>query len=226
MELPARSLRLGGGGSSLLLFLPGFLAPPSAYRSLLAPVAAGGVEVVVPALYRPGPAVLSGRLGAGEEAERAVVLGRRLAADGRPLWIAGHSRGGLVAWMASAGLPVHGVALLDPVAGGAPWLPPGPLPVGAATAPVLIVGCGRAGRCAPSDRDHATFARAIGRAEVVLLADAGHADLLDGLPGRFGSLVCAVGADPARTRAGIAALLTTFLAGGDGPAGDDPPTRK
>ena len=216
MRLPAGSLHLGVGGSPVLLFLPGFLAPPGAYHSLLAPVAATGAEVLVPALYRPGPAVLSGRFSAAEEADRAVVLGREVVAAGRPLWLAGHSRGGLVAWTASARLPVQGVALLDPVAGGAPWQAPGPLPAGATDGPVLIIGCGRGGRCAPSDRNHAMFARAVGRARVVVLADAGHADLLDGLAGRIGSITCRAGADPARTRAEIAAHLVAFLAGVDG----------
>ncbi len=214
MKLPARSLHLGAGGSPVLLFLPGFLAPPSAYRALLTPVAAGGVEVVVPALYRPGPGVLSGRFGPAEEAERAVALGDEVVGTGRALWLAGHSRGGLVAWMASARLPVGGVALLDPVAGGVPWQAPGPLPAGGATGEVLIVGCGRGSRCAPADRNHATFARAIARARVVLLPDAGHADLLDGTAGRLGSLSCGAGADPAGTRASIAAQLVAFLVGG------------
>lgn len=125
MKLPARSLHLGAGGSPVLLFLPGFLAPPSAYRALLTPVAAGGVEVVVPALYRPGPGVLSGRFGSGAEAERAIA-----------------------------------------------------------------------------------------RAVVVLLPDAGHADLFDGTAGRLGSLSCGAGADPAGTRASIAAQLVALLVGG------------
>ena len=58
-----RVLRLEPGvpGDRLLVFLPGFMSSAASYRSLLEPLTAEGISVVVPQLYRRGVAALTGR---------------------------------------------------------------------------------------------------------------------------------------------------------------------
>ena len=73
MDLPAGSQSYGSG-ERCLVFVPGFLAVPASYRSLLAPVAAIGVRVVVPLLTRPGPAALLGRVSPEKEAARLAPM--------------------------------------------------------------------------------------------------------------------------------------------------------
>jgi pimeloyl-ACP methyl ester carboxylesterase len=193
----------------MLLFLPGFATPPRAYDALLAPVQDLGLEVTVPRLY--GLNGYLGRYTAADEARAAMAL----IAGAPRVWLAGHSRGGQVAWrMASMVDPaaLAGVMVIDPVDGS------GPRSAATATAspamftcPTLIVGGGLSGRCAPVPLNHEQFARAMPAAEHVVLADMGHADMLCGGPLRWGRRLCGGGADPAAERATVTALLVEFI---------------
>jgi hypothetical protein len=196
------------------VFVPGFLTAPQAYRSLLAPVAAAGVRVVVPLLARPGPAALLGRV----TPEAEAVLLRAIVDDLRPshqdVWVGGHSRGGLVSWLAAGSMRVDGVILVDPVSGGGPpWAPVEPLPPANFPSPPVVIGLGDGGRCAPADRSHRAFAAAAPGCRHVVVPDAGHADVLDGWWARLGGLVCSRGADPDAARRAVAQLLVEVMVG-------------
>jgi len=205
---------LGRAERATLVFCPGFLVAPQAYTALLGPIADRGYRVVVPRLVRPGPRLLLGGVPIAAEAERAAAVVAALAGAGAgPVWIGGHSRGGAVAWAVAAGpTPVAGVVVVDPVAGGGPpWAgapAPPPLPDGR---PALVVGAAIGGRCAPAGRNHLRFAAAAPQAEHVVVADCGHADVLDDRSARRGRRLCGGGTDPARARATVAERIAAFL---------------
>jgi pimeloyl-ACP methyl ester carboxylesterase len=206
-------LDLGTAVHATLVFCPGFLVAPAAYAALLGPVADRGIRVVVPRLVRPGPRLLLGGVSPATEADRAaaVVASVRDAAAGTaPVWIGGHSRGGGVAWIVAATgrVPVAGVVVVDPVAGGGPpWIraaTPDPLPTGL---PALVLGAAIGGRCAPTGRNHVAFATAAPHATHVVVPDCGHADVLDDAAARRGRRLCGGGSDPARARRVVAGRI-------------------
>jgi pimeloyl-ACP methyl ester carboxylesterase len=205
---------LGHPTDPCLLFVPGFMVPPAAYRTLLTPVADAGYHVVVPSLAGHGPRMLLGRTPPEHEAAAALDVIDTLVGAGW-LALAGHSRGGLVAWLAAARRRPDRLVLVDPVAGGGPpWADVAPLaeaPVGLAP---LVIGCGLGGACAPDERNHEVFAAAAPSCTHAVLEDAGHADMLDGRVGAVGRRVCRAGSDPAAVRDRIARLLVAHLAGG------------
>lgn len=212
MSLPSGSLDLGAG-ATCVVFVPGFLTRPGAYRSLLGPLAAADVRVVVPLLHAPGPAVLLGRVTPDDDAARLVVLAGRLRAQHDAVWLAGHSRGGMVAWTAAATVEANGLALVDPVAGGGPpWTAPPALSPHRGDHPVVVIGLGDGGRCAPPDRGHRVFAAAAPGCTYVVLPGAGHADVLDGPQGRLGGALCGPGTDPAATTRAATHLLRSAIA--------------
>lgn len=213
MELPAGSMTIEGGDGRCLVFLPGFLAPPSAYRALLAPVAEAGVTVVVPRFTRPGPRLLTGRVTPAAEAALATELVAARQAVGEQVWLGGHSRGGLVAWLAALDTAPVGLALVDPVSGGGPpWAAPEPLPPHAPSCPTLVVGCGVGGPCAPEARNHRRFAERSPLATHVVVPDCGHADVLSGPTARLGGVTCGHGRDRGAALAAVTSLLAAFLA--------------
>lgn len=67
---------LGEGQGDALVFLPGFVVWPGAYRQLLQPLVRVDLSVDVRQLYRPGPAALLGRYSVEDEASDAVSLVR------------------------------------------------------------------------------------------------------------------------------------------------------
>jgi pimeloyl-ACP methyl ester carboxylesterase len=211
--LPGGSLRLGRPGGPSIVFVPGFLTPPAAYRSLLTPLADHGFDVVVPATYRPGWRALSGRFTPDDEAVAVVAVARALPGATAPLWLGGHSRGGGVAWTAAASLPACGLLLVDPVGGGGPpWRATEPVADRPPPGPVLVLGCGRAGRCAPAGRNHERFAARITPSVHEVVADAGHGDMLDDPYRRLAAGVCGGGAtDPAAVRGAMAERLLRFV---------------
>lgn len=224
MDLPAGSQSYGSG-ERCLVFVPGFLAVPASYRSLLAPVAAIGVRVVVPLLTRPGPAALLGRVSPEKEAARLAPMVAGLRCPRGTLWIGGHSRGGLVAWLASASVDPDGVLLVDPVSGGGPpWAAPDPLPPRRFRCPLVVVGLGEGGRCAPAGRGHRVFADAAPDCVHVVVPGAGHADVRDGWSARLGAILCPRGADPAAARAAVSDLLIASIA--DASDGQEGPPRR
>jgi pimeloyl-ACP methyl ester carboxylesterase len=216
-------LRLEPSGSSaevrVLVFLPGFLQGATSYRMLLEPLTAQGFSVIVPQLYRRGPAVLTGRYSVEDEARDAAALVRGEAdgrADARVL-LGGHSRGGQAAWraanlLADDGLPA-GLVLLDPVdgAGRAPSAPTASSDPVAFTCPCLVVGAGIGGRCAPEPVNHNAFAAAAPYARHVVVPTIGHGDILDDGPAARARRLCGGAPDPAPGRATVTALLTEFV---------------
>ena len=211
---------LEGHRESVLVFLPGFMTAASSYRALLEPVAAAGTTVVVPQLYRRGVAVLAGRFPVAREAAVAADLVRSTAALHRTtsVVLGGHSRGGQAAWRAAAllardGLPA-GVVLVDPVDGEG-RSSTGPVttasPAGFAC-PLLIIGAGIAGRCAPDGVNHRAFAAAAPQARHVVVRALGHADVLQGPARSIGRLLCRGSDHPDVGRATCSALVTTFVA--------------
>lgn len=179
------------------------MTAPDSYSTLLQPLAAQGVRVVVPSLYPRGLSTLLGRVSVVEEAERAVALIQSIVADapGVRIFIGGHSRGGQAAFRAARSLgrdTLAGLVLIDPVDG------QGRNPVkrtatsqtsvlGMAT---LIVGAGIGGRCAPEDVNHDQFADAIPEARHVIVSELGHADMLDDKPRTTGRRLCGGSTDP------------------------------
>jgi hypothetical protein len=211
VDLPPGSQSYGDG-DRCLVFVPGFLVAATAYRTLLSPVAAAGARVVVPQLTRPGPAALSGRVPPEHEADRLVQIIAGLRRSQDRLCIGGHSRGGLVAWLTSAAVDPDVLVLVDPVSGGGPpWAPAAPLPARRFRTPPVVIGLGDGGRCAPADRGHRVFAAAAPGCTHVVIASAGHADVLDGRSPRLGRALCGPGADPAATRGAVSELLVTSV---------------
>ena len=184
-----RGIVLEAQGDALLILLPGFLNPASAYADLLAPLTTGGTTVVVPQLYARGPAVLTGRFTVRDEAAAAAEVVREETRARRPrtVVLAGHSRGGQAAFLtagllAAGGDLLTGVALLDPVdgEGRAPTSPVSTVGGARFTCRALVIGAALGGRCAPQPVNHHVFAAAIPQARHVVVAALGHTDMLGG----------------------------------------------
>ena len=224
-DLPGvhRALVIAGPDTSepparLVLFLAGFLTSPWSYRQLLTQVADDRTLVVAPRMYRPGPAVLAGRFTADDEAERAATVVELLIArhDPAELWLAGHSRGGQVAWLLANRIDPAGVIAFDPVDG----IGRNPSGLHAAAAPAgfasrtLVVGAGVGDRCAPSAVNHEHFAGSGPPGTVhVIVPTMGHGDLLDDRPAWASRHLCGGSAQPQCERATVGELATGFLDG-------------
>jgi len=208
-----------------LLFLPGFACPPGAYDTFLGAVVgavAGGVrptdrdaaalEVTTGNVAGSVLAQVTGRSTPEAEARRVVDRARAFAADGARVVLGGHSRGGLVAYLAADAVQPAALVLVDPVSGGGPpWAKPAPLPPVGWTGPALVVGAALGGHCAPGGRNHEVFAAALAGGNHVVVPDCGHGDVLDGPFRTFARLLCSRGSDPDRARAAVAAQVGTFL---------------
>lgn len=216
----------------MLLFLRGFATPTTAYDALLAPLRAAGIHVVTPRWY--GFDGYIGRYTAADEARDAWALIRQLD---QPIMVAGHSRGGQVAWRVaqlaaddewSRGSATSGaragdeaqapppllsaIALIDPVDGSGPRAHTDMATSSLARFdyPTLIIGAGIGGRCAPAGGNHNAFAAAAPQAEHLVMEDLGHADLLNGRARGLGRRLCGGGPDPDTARERISDLLTSF----------------
>lgn len=154
-----------------------------------------------------------------QEAAAAADLVRSTAAQRRTasVVLGGHSRGGQAAWRAAAlmardGLPA-GVVLVDPVDGEG-RAPTGPVTTASPAGfgcPVLIIGAGIAGRCAPDGVNHRAFASAAPQARHVVVRSLGHADVLQGAARSMGRRLCPGRDNPDVGRAACSALVTTFV---------------
>ena len=206
-------LVLDTGSLDVIVFLPGFLAKPENYRALLESVADAGIAVVGADLRDGRGAQLRGQPSANVEAARAIALTRDLGDSGRRVWLAGHSRGGQIAWRAAPGTAVAGLILIDPVDGEGRKPEPTTTrePVRFAHRP-LVIGAGLGGPCAPANVNHDAFAAAAPTTHLVL-PDCGHADMLDTWPRRLGRLACHGGTRPDAARETIAGLMTLFIKG-------------
>ena len=214
----------GSETDRVLVFLPGFMQAAASYGTLLEPLTAQGIRVVVPQLYRRGPSALLGRATVEQEALDAAALVRGEAGGraGRSVFVGGHSRGGQAAWRAANllagvdGLPA-GVVLVDPVdgAGRTPTVPTATAVAASFTCPALVVGAGIEGRCAPEPVNHRHFAAATPGARHVVVTRLGHGDILDDRPRATARRLCTGAEDPDPGRAAVTALLTAFVLGED-----------
>lgn len=203
------------GDRRWLVLLPGFQTPASAYRGLAEAIAAGGPTVYVPQVVRPGPMALLGKPDVQTEAVRAtaVVAAVRRARKPTAVVVAGHSRGGLAAWLMADHVDLDGLVLIDPVdaAGPRPRRPAFTLQPTLLPYEALIIGAGRAGPCAPAGVNHEAFAGATPGCRHVVLPDLGHADILSGRWRSGGRRLCGGGADPAAGRQAVAGLIGAVM---------------
>lgn len=215
------------GVYSVVVFQHGFMARSSDYSALLQHLASHGFVVVAPQMYEPGLAPLMGKPTSDEEAALALKvlewlpgkLGEATGAAVRTdrLGIAGHSRGGKVAWTLARSHPelFRGIAGVDPVDGRGG--PRGNQPRIADTPfeysfPSLVIGMELGGSCAPAGDNHEQFYGAVpAPAWHVIVRDAGHGDMLDDEMARAAAAICATGGDRAGIRAETAGLLVAFF---------------
>lgn len=203
---------------AVLVFLPGFMAPPSAYEALLEPIRNDGVDVTVLQWYGP-VAGLSGRYSVIDEAHdtAAWIEAKRGVAVGEPIWLAGHSRGGQAAWRTAIemGSNLAGLMVIDPVDGAGPR-PKSKLitatPVDLQPTP-LIIGAGISSSCAPEGVNHEAFAAACPEATHFVIEDMGHADVMSGAALQWGRRLCRGGTDPARARQEVTRLMSEWMGG-------------
>lgn len=196
-----------------LLFLPGFACPPGAYDAFLGAVADDtGLVVTAGGVAGSFVAQVTGRSTPEAEARRVADRARELVADGARVVLGGHSRGGLVAYLAADTVRPAALVLVDPVSGGGPpWAKPAPLPPVGWTGPALVLGGALGGHCAPDGRNHEVFAAALAGCDHAVVPDCGHGDVLDGAFRTFARLLCSRGSDPDRARAAVAAHVGEFL---------------
>ena len=211
----------------LVVFFHGFMTTPTAYRTVLGALADERTVVVAPRMYRPGPAALAGHPTATQEAAVGASIVDELRRSYSPaeLWLAGHSRGGQVAWIVAGDTTPDGLIVVDPVDGGGPKSTR--LNATATRARfgsrTLVIGAGGGGRCAPEPVNHNVFAAAapLGATHVVV-REMGHADLLDDRPRRLARLLCPGHGLPDLARLTVVELMRAFLDGALPPSGTTP----
>ena len=218
LVIDRRPVGLSRPPDRLVVFFHGFMTTPTAYRKVLGALVDEGTVVVAPRMYRPGPAVLAGRPTATQEAAvgASIVDELRRSYDPAELWLAGHSRGGQVAWIVAGDTTPDGLIVVDPVDGGGPKA----TRLNATATPAkfesrtLVIGAGRGGRCAPDSVNHNHFAAAapLGATHVVV-AEMGHADLLDDRARRAARLLCHGHDHPDLARQTVIELMRAFLHG-------------
>lgn len=201
------------GSVDLLIFLPGFLGRPGHYTELVRPLWRAGLSVLIPNLGKHWLAEMSGRFTAADETALAIDVVDQRIAQGRRIWLAGHSRGGQVAWGVAEARALSGLMLVDPVdSAGRKIRPVVTAHPAKFDLPTLIIGAGLGGRCAPAQVNHDAFA-AQTRSTHLVLPECGHADLLNTSPRRAGRRICPGGPQPNAARVTIGALLGLFIAG-------------
>lgn len=214
---------------AVVVFQHGFLSRNDFYDDILSRLASHGFVVVAPQMYEPGIGVLLGSPSAAEEAVLAgdvidwlpahlgEVTGLGLRTD--RIGIAGHSRGGKVAWLAALATParVAAIAGIDPVDGtGGPLGNQDRVVTGefALDAPALVLGTELGGSCAPEGDNHEQFFSA-SRAPAwhVIALGQGHGDMLDEDAAAAAGRLCARGGDGAGMRQLTAGLMVALFRG-------------
>lgn len=217
------------GDYAVVVFQHGFLSRNDYYDEILSHVASHGFVVVAPQMYEPGLGVLLGSPSAAEEAVLAgdvldwlraqlgAVTGLGVRTD--RIGIAGHSRGGKVAWLAALARPERVVAIagIDPVDGtGGPLGNQDRVVTGefALDAPALVLGTELGGTCAPEGDNHEQFFSA-SRAPAwhVVALGQGHGDMLDEPAAVEAGRLCAAGADRPGMRHLTAGLMVVLFRG-------------
>jgi chlorophyllase len=217
------------GRYPVVVFQHGFLTRNESYSEVLGHLAGHGFVVVAPQMYEPGLAALLGQPTAAEEAPIAAQVLNWLTAGlaatlgyipaTSRLGLAGHSRGGKVAWLMLVADPARAqaVAGIDPVDGtGGPFGNQARVVQGPFTfsLPALVIGTGLGGSCAPAGDNHEQFyAASRSPAWHVVIPNAGHADMLDEAAAIAASSVCPGGPNPAAVRRLTAGLLVAFFRG-------------
>ena len=220
-DLPGahRALLVDAAGSRagrVIVFLHGFMLTPWSYRSLFASIVSEATSIVAPQMYRRGPGPLAGHPSPTEEAERAVGIVEHVVTTRRPdeVWLAGHSRGGQVAWRVAEQADPDGVVLVDPVDGSGrhPTAPAATSSPATFRARALVIGAGLGGRCAPDavNHEHFAFAAPPGSMHTVI-ASMGHGDVLDDRPARTARRLCGGSDDPGHERDTVAELIRGFV---------------
>jgi pimeloyl-ACP methyl ester carboxylesterase len=211
--------RTGATAARVIVFFPGFMLSPRSYRSLFASIVSDRTSIVAPQMYRRGPGPLTGHPTPSEEADHGVRLVEHVVATrgADEVWLAGHSRGGQVAWRVAEHVHPHGltgVIAVDPVdgAGRHPTILAAAAEPATFTARTLVIGAGLGGRCAPAPVNHEHFAAAAPPgATHVVIASMGHGDVLDDRLARAARLLCGGSADPRLERSRVAELIERFV---------------
>ena len=221
------------GSYPVVLFQHGFLLSNAYYSEVLRHLAGHGFIVVAPQMY-PADGIPLFKPTSLDEVHQVLEVLDWLAghlgttagmtADLSRVGIAGHSRGGKVAWSLVRLAPERFQALagIDPTDGtldGTPRVTDQPLPV---ALPTLVIGAGRAGdpffprgpSCSPPGENHEQFyAASLAPAWHVVVPDAGHLDVLDDTRPGCGHVcgVCIVGQDPPAFRNLTAGLMVALF---------------
>lgn len=203
--LPVRRWVPDGPASARLAFACGFMSTPSDYSQLFGHIASHGIDVIVPlgdgrdpsALFRPTPAPVL--------AERLASVGSSLGVDA----FVGHSRGGQVAWLASAIESPRVLAVVDPVDGegrssAVPVATAAPATFDART---CVIGAEPAGRCAPEGVNHRRFAEMAPGQSEHLVFTMGHADILDDRAAAVGGWLCGRAGNRGTARRTVAGVI-------------------
>lgn len=217
------------GAYAVVLFQHAFQGRNDWYDEVLSRLAGHGFVVVVPRMYEQGlepvisvsaddEAVLSRELIAWLPEHLAGLLATEgvIAATNR-LGIAGHSRGGKVAYRVvkddpSAALAIVGVDPVDGTGGptgGQARVVDGPFAFGL---PSLVIGAGAGTSCSPPGDNYQRFYDAAASpAWLVVATNQGHGDMLDSDVAPAARDVCGGGDDLEGMRRLTAGLMTAFF---------------
>lgn len=212
------------GRYAVVIFQHGFTNDHTYYSAILSQLAGHGFVVVAPQMYPANNPF--GAPSQDVELADAVALFAwyrdnlsrvaGVAADTDAIGIAGHSRGGVISWLAAIRNPglVKAIAGVDPVMGGGPTgggNPPEFANVLPLTMPQLIMGMAGGGTCAPAGSNHAAFWSVTqGPAWYWVLQGAGHADMMDD-ECLLCTIACAAGPNRAGVRRAVGGLLAAHF---------------
>ena len=200
-----------GQVSAKLAFACGFMGTPSDYSQLFEHIASHGIEVIVPPGDGRDPRALFGPTPASVLAERLAAVGASQGVDA----LVGHSRGGQVAWLASAMVNPDVLVVIDPVDGEGrkPATPVATAAPATFDARTCVVGAEPAGRCSPDGFNHPRFAAMAPAHSKHLLFEMGHADVLNERVATFGRWLCGGAGDPDPARRTVAGVIVGHVLG-------------